>query len=93
MKEFNIESSSEKGKAFSDKCECGMWRMDCNCDDDKKIKELEERIIKAEKAMANAYAWPNDGDPRTEHVKTCLREYRNKYPEVYKPSVSISTIS
>jgi hypothetical protein len=47
------------------------------------IIELEERIMKAEKAMAKAYAWPNEGDPRTEHVKASFREYREKYPEAY----------
>lgn len=55
--------------------------------------ELAERIVLAEKAMANAYAWPNDGDVRTEHVKECLRKYRTKYPEVYLPTESLRTIS
>lgn len=47
------------------------------------IKALEDRLMKAEMAMAKAYAWPNDGDPRTEHVKNSFREYREKYPVAY----------
>lgn len=51
--------------------------------DRQEIKELGDRVMKAEMAMAKAYAWPNDGDPRTEHVKASFREYRENYPEAY----------